>query len=309
MRSADVDQATLARRTGFSPAHISMVLRGSRKVPPALHRKAIEILGVHAIALDELYQQARMSDLIWSDRTDSASLKASTPFWANLVGKNPTIVVGMHDRIQMDDWERSGMIGLGDLRATIAIQRQLWSAGIEAQVVGAEDLSNAQLEADLILIGGPDGNKITAHMMGRLDSSLSFIFPRWSEHYYYLVDKVESREIVPEFGDRSPEGVDYGIIISAPNPVATNSELRILSGCQGYGTTAAAKALGVHSFLENPVCCSGEPFEALVRTEVVEQSDRAPVVIEARLLESYAEEKAAWRLPETGFRRRGRARF
>ena len=64
--------------------------------------------------------------------------------------------------------------------------------------------------------------------------------------------------------------LDYGLIIRVPNPLGggRKTEILILAGCWGYGTTGAAEAICDPEFLQNAVVRKNRFFEALVRTAV-----------------------------------------
>jgi hypothetical protein len=213
-------------------------------------------------------------------------------FWAAMGSRGPTIVVGIQDRAATESWERSGLIGLGCVRALVHVQRQLWSNGFECQFVGVEDLPPVRWDEDLILLGGPDVNLLTAEFMTRLGPRSSFTFPHWRRHEVSIFDKRRSTYISPRL--ESDSLVDYGLIIRSPNPLAFgDSEVLILAGCWGFGTAAAAMALASRSFRENPVCASGAPFEALIRTTVVGGAPHSVVVVEARPLDPPISDSAA----------------
>ncbi len=216
-------------------------------------------------------------------------------FWRHVTDHDPVIAVGIQDPTSRG-WDRAGLVGSGDVAALLRIHEGLRALGTDARVVVADALSADAWGGNLILIGGPDANQLTAEMMARIDESLSFVFPKWQQHYVFLMDKVTRRMIGP---DHSADGkvvkVDYGLIVRTQNPLGTNdTEIIILAGCWGYGTEAAAKMLATKTFYRHPLVRSKRPFEILIRTTIAGDVPQAVQLVEARSLDAYQAEKQAW---------------
>ncbi|MEU7810452.1 hypothetical protein AB0B18_28690 [Micromonospora chalcea] len=197
-----------------------------------------------------------------------------------------TVVVGAHDRGELDLWEPSGLVGLGCVRAVVAVQGQLRAFGFDAPVESAEELVSRELRRDLVLIGGPDANSVTAAMIQRIRPTLSFGFPAWRKHVVTLVDTTTGVAYRPKYDKRGRVTVDYGLLVRAPNPLADDgTEVIILAGCWGHGTAAAAESLGGKSLHRHKVS-TRQPFEALVKVEVLDRHNHAVSVLAVRALDA-----------------------
>lgn len=216
-------------------------------------------------------------------------------FWEPMVARGLTVVIGTQSLGYAEEWEPSGLVGLGDVKALLEIHRQLLSVGFEGEIIDAEDLPRSRLGSDLVVIGGPDANKITAMLMDLLDPSLSFVFPGSQQHVVNLYDKVAEDIVGPEIGHDGELLHDFGLVVRAPNPLANGAtEVVVVAGCWGHGTAAAAAVLGTADFRENDICRQG-PFEAVVKTRVYQKSHFGPSIVQARSLSSFGEQKRAWR--------------
>ncbi|MBE8520894.1 hypothetical protein ILP97_25985 [Amycolatopsis sp. H6(2020)] len=140
--------------------------------------------------------------------------------------------------------------------------------------------------ADLVLIGGPDANAVTATMIQRLQPALTFAFPYWRQHVVLLVDQATGREYHPEYDDDGNLTADYGVVVRASNPLADDgTEVVVLSGCWGHGTAAAAESLRGKA-LHQAAVSTRRPFEALVKVAVADRRNHAVTVLEVRPLEA-----------------------
>lgn len=131
--------------------------------------------------------------------------------------------------------------GIGQAKALAIIAPSLVKAwrNIEIQnIFFSDDLPGHDYEADLILIGGPKTNAVTARALEALGMSL----------------KVTQKDSLIIAGEHTFEGsvgmdsegsntvqTDYGLIIRTQNPFQTNRRLIILSGSHTYGTVGAAR--------------------------------------------------------------------
>ena len=206
-------------------------------------------------------------------------------FWKDMGDRGVTVVFGVQDRGSLDAWERSGLIGLGDAEAIVSIEEQLRTYGFDPTVRPTEDLAASELRRDLVLIGGPDGNAVTAEMVQRIEPALTFRFPHWREHVVLLVDKTTGHEYHPEYDEDGRLTVDYGVVVRAPNPLADDgTEVVLLCGCWGHGTAAAAESLRGKALHQREVS-TRRPFEALVKVAVVNGRNHAITVLDVRALQ------------------------
>ncbi|WP_439382321.1 hypothetical protein [Amycolatopsis lexingtonensis] len=190
-------------------------------------------------------------------------------FWKAMGSRKPFIVLGAPDWEPLRTWEKSGMVGKGDILALVEIETQLRELGFKGRIVESRELNPRDLRSDLVLIGGPDGNSVTATMMGNLGEAISYEF-KWDPEVGPAVHDRQSgtAAATPRYDAAGDPVSDFGLIIRAVNPLAPETaEIVILAGCWGYGTAAAAEKLRDRKFLRRQR--KSKHFEALVETTVV----------------------------------------
>jgi hypothetical protein len=204
-------------------------------------------------------------------------------FWKAMGGRKPLLVLGAPNVEPFSTWEKSGMVGRGDILALVEIESQLRRLGFAGTLVESKEIKSKDLRSDLILIGGPDWNSVTARMLGRLDGEISYAFVRDSELGVGVKNEKSGKSVVPQYDDKGDPTSDFGLIIRAANPLAPETaEIVILAGCWGYGTAAAAEKLNDRKFLRRQR--KARYFEALVETTVVLGAHYNTKVIETREL-------------------------
>ncbi|MFJ1765164.1 hypothetical protein ACIOD2_32900 [Amycolatopsis sp. NPDC088138] len=208
--------------------------------------------------------------VVWGATKMSRRLRLlpSHRFWKTMGNRVPFIVLGAPDWAPAVSWEKSGMVGMGDIQALVEIESQLRRLGFSGTIVESKELTPQELKRDLVLIGGPDGNSVTATMMGRMNGASSYAFAMdLGPDAGAVYDKRSSREITPKYDDLGNPMNDFGLIIRAANPLAPDTaEIVILAGCWGFGTAAAAEKLGDQKFLRQ--LKKSRHFEVLVETTV-----------------------------------------
>ncbi|MFF2652224.1 hypothetical protein [Streptomyces sp. NPDC058045] len=130
--------------------------------------------------------------------------------------------------------------GVGQVRAMSLLVPLLTRAypGIDLEQVNlSSDTPGRDLEADLLTIGGPKTNEITACLLPRIPQ---------------LPFRVDGTAI--HWGDDTYEGLvqdghvtsDFGYVVRTVNPFASDRRVVILGGSHTYGTIAAARWLRTH---------------------------------------------------------------
>ncbi|MBE8517221.1 hypothetical protein ILP97_06810 [Amycolatopsis sp. H6(2020)] len=189
-------------------------------------------------------------------------------FWKAMGSREPFIVMGAPDWEPLSSWEKSGLVGKGDMLALVEIESQLRRLGFAGKIVESKELNSRELRSDLILIGGPDGNTATKEIMERLDGETSYVFAGDAPA---VLHKGSDETAAPQYNKSGDPTNDYGLIIRAANPLAPDTaEVVILAGCWGFGTAAAAEKLSDRKFLRDQR--KFKYFEALVETTVVRGS-------------------------------------
>ncbi|MEV6850776.1 hypothetical protein [Actinoplanes sp. NPDC051411] len=187
-----------------------------------------------------------------------------------MAARGITVVIGAQDRAALGRWEPSGLVGMGDVAGLITVQRELQRIGCPVRVSSVDSLSPEDREHDLVLLGGPDANDLSRATMERYDGTLSMTVPGSKIHDVAFYDNVSRRGFAPRRGPDGDLTLDYGLIIRVPNPLGggRKTEVLILAGCWGYGTTGAAEAICDSEFLQDAVIRKNRFFESVVRTAV-----------------------------------------
>ncbi|MEU7790227.1 hypothetical protein [Amycolatopsis sp. NPDC049159] len=192
-------------------------------------------------------------------------------FWRAMGSRQPFIVLGAPDAEALRRWEKTGMVGKGDILALVEVESQLRRLGFTGRIIEAKELPPHDLMSDLVLIGGPDGNTVTKTMLKALGDRISYGFGEARpDQATPLRDNRAGEEFSPAPDPDTGDPVeDYGLIVRSANPLAPGSaEIVILAGCWGYGTAAAAEMLDESKLLRRWPR-SGK-FEAVVKTSVVQ---------------------------------------
>jgi hypothetical protein len=102
-------------------------------------------------------------------------------------------------------------------------------------------------DTDLLVVGGPDSNKVTQKVFESLDSSFPFDYEEVESPIdFVLKDKTNHRNFKKEWeGAEKDENLkrDYGFFMKIPNPFSVNRNILIITGIGAYGTYGCAKAL------------------------------------------------------------------
>jgi hypothetical protein len=220
-------------------------------------------------------------------------------FWRAMLSEELAVVLGSHSEPATVAWERSGLLGLGDVEALISIQQQLAPLGGRCRVVPVGQL-RAERRSNVVLVGGPDMNPLTAEVFDRLGQRAGFGFPDWRRHSVQIEDAWTHTEYLPQMDDRGGMLTDYGLIIRMRNPYLAQDDgqrrdVIVLAGCWGFGTAAAAEALRARQFLSDPLVRVGAEFECLVRANIAGNTLQSVDVLQVRRLRDTATESLAAR--------------
>ena len=102
-------------------------------------------------------------------------------------------------------------------------------------------------DTDLLVVGGPDSNKVTQKIFDDLDVSFPFSYEEVEEPVdFVLRDKTNHRDFEKRWnGEKKPENLqlDYGFFLKIPNPYSKNRNIVIITGIGAHGTFGCSKAL------------------------------------------------------------------
>jgi hypothetical protein len=188
-------------------------------------------------------------------------------FWRPFIeGGQVRVVVG-GPALEANDWEQSGMMGVGDALALRDLQSVFAQIGADADIRLTLHVARDELaERALVSLGGPDSNYVTNALMQRAETTLRFGNPLRNE--VTIRDLLEMKQYSPRLSSRN--GEDYGLIVRLPRSEELHhASAVIIGGSFGYGTWAGGRLIGEKQLLENPIVRSKSPFECLYKTEVV----------------------------------------
>ncbi len=143
--------------------------------------------------------------------------------------------------------------GIGELRALFLAVESLSRAytrelDIKNILLASDHLLQERLENDLLLIGGPNHNRITASYLDLADEKQPLPFQQTSDAIIWRCKKLAGKWVddgavkYTSKVDNKNIIQDYGIVVRVQSPFTANTRTVILlSGIHTYGTIAAAK--------------------------------------------------------------------
>ncbi|WP_338684021.1 hypothetical protein QD712_26090 [Streptomyces acidiscabies] len=189
-------------------------------------------------------------------------------FWKPFTAHDLKMVTSIFIQEEHYIWERSGLVGVGDVLAIHELRQQLQRTGVKhLPLTPSHHLTGLERRANLILVGGPHSNRVTAEVVQRLP--LTYTFGPVEEHDARITDARTGEILSPDITPDNQLAVDLGILVRAPNPFQPDRHIVILAGSFGFGTSAAARLLSDPEFLNHPLVSGGSPFEAAFSVEVV----------------------------------------
>ena len=111
----------------------------------------------------------------------------------------------------------------------------------EPQFSHSKSFPFEDLDHDLILLGFPIGNEITAQVMRDLKIPISF-----KDHS--IVDCATGETLFQATVETGAVVEDFGLLLRAPNPYNPKARVFIIAGCETFGVKAAAEFLDPHNF-------------------------------------------------------------
>ncbi|QNP72114.1 hypothetical protein IAG44_23660 [Streptomyces roseirectus] len=189
-------------------------------------------------------------------------------FWRPFATPDLKMVTSVFIEGEQYIWERSGLVGVGDVLAIHELRQQLQRTGVShLPLTPSHQLTGSERRGNLILVGGPHSNRVTAEIVQRLP--LTYTFGPADEHDARITDSRTGEVLSPQTDAHGQLAVDLGILVRAANPFQPGRHVVVLAGSFGFGTSAAARLLADPDFLNNPLVSGGSPFEAAFSVEVV----------------------------------------
>jgi len=156
-------------------------------------------------------------------------------------------------------------ISIGEMRSLIYVTPSLKDAYKKFSAFNiyvSDDNIASNLENDLILIGGPRGNRITKLILDKIDLPFSF------DGLNIKIDHNGNLSSYGLFIEDGHDVFDHGIILKTKNPLNRSRSLILFAGLGMHGTTAAARCF-VTEFKRLKYLLTNE-FVAVVRTDIVD---------------------------------------
>jgi hypothetical protein len=191
------------------------------------------------------------------------------------------VVIPIFNEKEMVAYEPSGLLGTGDLRGLLDLQRTLIRISRPYRIIEADRLFGPTSSPGQVLIGSPDSNKWTKSAFEQLSPQVRF---GTGDDWSVVHDLVTSKEYKAG-RDEGNRGLakDVGIIISAQTPLSSRGHILVLAGAFGFGTQAAARLVtdSVLKLRESGLNLD-KPFEVVFSVPVVNGDVLEPRIEVAR---------------------------
>jgi hypothetical protein len=177
-------------------------------------------------------------------------VRHSRGFWGSKIGKGKTVIfLGSFPNELFasptqvnEDFEPTGLVGLGDARAVHELTTYLSSIGVSADMAYTSDKAAGQVKNNIVLLGAEEANHLVKGPFHDIPSTLRFetsspmtLYDTLSGEPYRA--EWEGKEII----------TDYGKLVRARNPYAPEYALVMICGIYGYGTWAACGCSAISS--------------------------------------------------------------
>lgn len=273
----------VAQAAGLGPATLHGMINGGTNLPRASTLAAF----VAECGQNPVPWLAARTRVLRGDRQEvrrSAAGSARPPRarqpWSELLEPDLTIVVSVFGLTN----EPAGHMGAGCAFGLIELMGHLNQIGAGrpkiVKIADGDQVTDDFRRNTLILLGGPLRNAVTREAMRRLCLTHRFAQPpttirdiRAGTTYSYGPALL-----------RPADGIDYGLLIKARNPFNPRTSILIVAGSSGYGSWAGTRLITEPSALDG-TAASGEPFECVFSTDVVDRSPQATEPLVIRTLE------------------------
>jgi hypothetical protein len=159
------------------------------------------------------------------------------------------------DTSALYEFEPYGLVGLGDVLALMTLQEHLRMLNFsDLLIVHSNAAQLTSSHRNLILIGGPDSNRLTNLAMQSLRVPVSFV--PLADDRTGLRDDETGTVYEPQFSSQSSLVLtrDFGFVAQGQSPFSEDSMVVLLSGTYGAATASAASlvtsAAGVSRILK-----------------------------------------------------------
>jgi hypothetical protein len=206
-------------------------------------------------------------------------------FWGRFANDDFSVVVGRF-RKEFERFEASGFLGVGDAIGLTELGSFLGSLHLaDFSVMYADRLDGDDLQANLLILGGPDANSIANQVVKRLNTTFELGDPQ--KYEIAIRDAKLQETYAPRIDSGSEEVVtDYAVIYWTKNPFSPDKWMLLIAGSFGFGTWAGTRFVMSKDFLDNAMVKKGKSVECLVETDVVLGAPQRIRVIGIREMEA-----------------------
>ena len=217
--------------------------------------------------------------MVWPTLSAVLKLKALRAMWGPLIVHNRlTVVVSTHPGPHSRSTAR---VSLNEMTAFVALSEAVKGLGCAVAVVDGKCRLGDVIDDDLVLMGGPAANDITAEVWQRIESRLPFSFD-----LDRMTLSVSGRTYVPKEDQTGQLVRDYALLIRVSDSLASNRRVLLCSGCHGYGTLGAVVASIDRAFIGrlSKNLSNGQDFCALLEVEIQQRAISPPQLREIFIL-------------------------
>lgn len=173
-------------------------------------------------------------------------------FWQPVVDGHFQIVTS---RFGVDGFtEPTGLVGGGDAIANRLLGDLLQDIGLERPRSVYVDEPTLDRDTNLIVLGGPNENRVAGEAMERIVPGLRVVdpgpgIPMQVEDLKFTAERAEGTGVY--VATPSPDHMtDYGVIVRARSPFNADRAVVVISGAYGYGTWAGVQVSQKPEFLK-----------------------------------------------------------
>lgn len=236
---------------------------------------------------------------IWRLVLESMRFRRARKYWRPFVKQDLHVVISRF--FQFVTFEPSGFIGVGDANALNEMRSYLVRIGAgQLSIAYSDAFPGERLRSNLILLGGPDANKVTELFLTRFSPRLTF--DKYRDHDVTVLDQADGKRYSPIIVDKreellyrrgtsSPDSSefeltrDYAVIIGMRNPFSPERrQVLVIAGCFGFGTWAGVRFATSPKFLKRLVGKLGDSFEALIEVDIAGGEPQRLTLVVARTL-------------------------
>lgn len=248
----------------------------------SVENRSLELNNIQ-VALIEFVNKLEDSDFETTNESNSQKSKSDEEqfnhFWKPFFEHKTTIVIGTFDEDRFRAWEASTLMGTGDALALGIIMGVLNNVGItNIDIVPTYNFTGDRYQNNLILLGGPDANKLSREFYNTMKTNLNFGNPDINEITLY--DSNENLNYLPKYKNSKVTG-DYGFVFKTENPYNPETNVILLAGCYGFGTCSAAQVFESNRLLDEINKSKKGGFEALVYSDVINDWVQKPKIIKS----------------------------